>query len=142
MIWNSTGFEHELVTYLDVDVYTFMPSKTISMYVNWENDTDHDNLILISQDMHSTVEITYRGTRKLYNFYEVEVWNQSKAINYLNKLDLDWLRMYNLKAKEVAIFGVWYNILAWGIIFICIVGAFLTWGHVSMVPAYLTIFFT
>ena len=142
MIWNSTGFEHELVTYLDVDVYTFMPSKTISMYVNWENDTDHDNLILISQDMHSTVEITYRGTRKLYNFYEVEVWNQSKAINYLNKLDLDWLRMYNLKAKEVAIFGVWYNILAWGIIFICIVGAFLTWGLVSMVPAYLTIFFT
>jgi len=50
--------------------------------------------------------------------------------------------MYNLKAKEVAIFGNWYNILAWGIIFICVVGSFLTRGFVSMVPAYLTIFFT
>lgn len=73
LIKNSTGFEHELVPLYDVDVYTFMPSKSLSMYLNWDNDTDHDNLILISQDQHSTIEVTYLGTRKLYNFYEVEV---------------------------------------------------------------------
>lgn len=141
-IQNSTGYWHRLIPLYDVNIYTFMPSKTLSMYVNWDNDTDHDNLILISQDPHSTIEITYQGTWKLFNFYEVEVKNQSTAINYLKKLDLDLLRMYNLEFKQLWIFGVWYNILAWSIIFICVAGAFLTWGFVSMVPAYLTIYFT
>lgn len=61
LIQNSTGYQHYLTPLFDEDVYTFMPSKTISMYINWDNDTDHDNLILISQDPHSTIEITYMG---------------------------------------------------------------------------------
>jgi len=99
-----------------------------------------DWLILLGNDTHSWLEVSYAGTQKLYDLSDVELLPNQVASTYVYKMDQNYL--WNLTDYEVSVFGDWWDILAFIIIAAVFCISLLTNGATTVVPAYLLIYFT
>lgn len=84
-IITSNGTRQYVSFVLPDDAMYFLPSKTVPIFIYQENFTE------LSQDTHSRIQITYKGTKKVYNSNDLELLTGSTASNYINKEDPNWL---------------------------------------------------
>ena len=74
---DSLGEKYEITYTVPEDAWYYLPGKTLVLYVDdWE-------LIRMSQDKHSLLQIQYKNTAKVFDGFDLELVDNSVAYGYL-----------------------------------------------------------
>jgi len=129
---DSLGEEYTIEYTVPEDAWYYLPGKTLVLYVDdWE-------LIRMSQDMHSLIQIQYKNTGKVFDGFDLELVDNSIAYGYMTQQDINWL--FPFSTWWTFFFGRLYMVICCLIVSLVLMATFLT-TQTTIVPMWLTLNF-